>query len=158
MTTSDEKKDGAYRRSVDEAHWKTGRNLYLWRPALEPPMWLAMAPAEVRTLLTLITLIGLVHAFVTLLLVPFGWLVNLVTRRRFNSIWGFRVVRATRTPILVAGFPWLLSFLSPAVAWVAFGWMLVYLVLRLFNGSADQERRALVGMEGSEKWERSVRG
>ncbi len=183
MTTSNEKKDEAYKlldKLLDEANrppastvdlgtvlykwlyqaapWKTGRSLWLWRPALTQPMWLAKAPAEVRTLLTLVSSPCLVHVLVSLLLAPLGWLVNLVTGRWYCSTWGFRVVRVTRIPILLAGFPWLLSLFSPTVAWVAFCWMLVYLVLRVINGSALQESEALGAMENNERMEQSLRG
>ena len=105
--------------------------------------WVARAPAPLRILLWLTTFLpSIIHSLVIWPLIPLAWLVNIVTGHRYNRIWGLRVVRVTRAPILLIGVPWLLSFFSSTVGWVMLGWLLVYLVLRQFNGVALYEEIA----------------
>jgi hypothetical protein len=141
MTVSDEHRDVLYE---------------VFGTAYVPPTWLARAPTLMRALLTLVTLPGIVLVLVMYLLTPTFWLTNVLTRHRYNSTWGVRVVRVARTPILVVGFPWLLCLLSSTLALAMFVWMLVYLVLRQFNGAADQERRLLKSMEEMDRLERRM--
>ncbi len=102
--------------------------------------WVARAPASLRILVWLTpSLPSIIHSVITFALVPLAWLVNIVTGHRYNRIWGLRIVRVARGPILLIGVPWLLSFFSSTVGWVMLGWLLVYLVLRQFNGVAVYE-------------------
>lgn len=123
----------------------------LFGTAFVSPWWIARAPWPVRLLLFVATLPGIILALVTYLLSPFGWLVNVLTGHRFNSSWGLMVVLNFRTVILMIVPTWLFTFLwQPLVVTYAI-WILVYLILRQFNGAADHERRLHKAMEAEEK-------
>lgn len=114
--------------------------------------WLAKAPAALRIALALTTApMSLIHGLVLYPLSPVVWPLNIVTGHRYNSTWGLKVVRTIRAPILLIVPLWLLSHFVSAGGWVMFGWMVVYLVLRQFNGAARFEMKVAGDMEEAER-------
>ena len=119
--------------------------------AFVSPWWISSAPSAVQAFLSLVTLPGIMLGLLMYLLAPVAWLANILTGHRLNSTWGVLLIRVLRPPILLIVPTWLLSVLWPPLALPMFIWMLVYLILRQFNGAADHERRLFKLMEAEEK-------